>query len=179
MVVDEAIGLIFVALKKHNTVDKSSSFMNTNKNKPLRLVLQVSLMALTAIASCGETACSRIVSPVDGLNGIQTINKLVDQNLTKKDVCEEFLLFVEELLEDDDTRGKICGLDIYTPLFRPSEKIKANCLDHEKNKVKVQAEESRRAVEETLKTNVTTVSACFCDNKINKIYVSWFQVLRI
>ena len=68
-------------------------------------MLQVSLMALTAIASCGETACSRIVSPVDDLNGIQAINKLVDQNLTKKDVCEEFLLFVEELLEDDYTKG--------------------------------------------------------------------------
>lgn len=58
-------------------------------------------MALTAIASCGDAACTRIVSPNTKINGIELVVKQVEVNIKNEKVCDEFLLFVEELLEEE------------------------------------------------------------------------------
>jgi len=86
MAIDQATPLIITSLKKYPSNVK---------------MLQVSLMALTAIASCGDAACTRIVSPNTKINGIELIVKQVEMHIKNEKVCDEFLLFVEELLEEE------------------------------------------------------------------------------
>ena len=62
-------------------------------------------MALTAIASCGDGACYRIISPHPNLSGIALITTSTETHLTDKNVCEEFVLFIDEMLEEEDIQG--------------------------------------------------------------------------
>ena len=62
-------------------------------------------MALTAIASCGEIASLRIISPGKSISGIQIITESVEKHIGDKLVAEEFVLFVEEMLEEEDIQG--------------------------------------------------------------------------
>ena len=68
-------------------------------------VLRAALMALTAIASCGEIAAMRIISPAKNQSGIEIIVKAMETNIINKDCCEEFCLFLDEMLEEPDIKG--------------------------------------------------------------------------
>ena len=68
-------------------------------------VLRAALMALTAVASCGEIAAMRIISPAKNQSGIEIIVKAMETNITNKDCCEEFCLFLDEMLEEPDIKG--------------------------------------------------------------------------
>ena len=63
-------------------------------------------MALTALASCGDAACARIASPDQKTNGLDVVTKQVETHLAMREVAEEFILFVEELLEEETIEGK-------------------------------------------------------------------------
>ena len=65
-------------------------------------------MALTAIASCGENTCYRILSPIDGsdVNGIDVILSATIQHLSNRDICEEFILMLDEMTEISDIKGR-------------------------------------------------------------------------
>ena len=64
-------------------------------------------MALTSISSCGESTCFRILSPFEGSkeNGLQVAVKATEENLTSKELCEEFILLLEELTEEEEIKG--------------------------------------------------------------------------
>ena len=62
-------------------------------------------MALTAIASCGDAACNRILSPDKKTNGLDVLLKQVETHLNTREVCDEFTLFVEARLEEETIEG--------------------------------------------------------------------------
>ena len=75
-------------------------------------------MALTAIASCGDAACTRIVSPNTKINGIELIVKQVEVHIKNEKVCDEFLLFVEELLEEETIESRLIFRQYVTKIFQ-------------------------------------------------------------
>ena len=66
-------------------------------------------MALTYISSCGESTCFRILSPFENSkeNGLQAAVSATEQNLTSKELCEEFILLLEEMTEEAEIQGRI------------------------------------------------------------------------
>lgn len=64
-------------------------------------------MALTSIASCGETTCYRIISPFESkeVNGMQVVLQSVLKHIANREICEEFVLLLDELTEDNDIKG--------------------------------------------------------------------------
>lgn len=64
-------------------------------------------MALTSISSCGESTCFRILSPFEHSkeNGLQAAVSATEQNLTSKELCEEFILLLEEMTEEAEIQG--------------------------------------------------------------------------
>ena len=79
-------------------------------------------MALTAIASCGDAACTRIVSPNTKINGIELIVKQVEVHIKNEKVCDEFLLFVEELLEEETIESRLIFRPYVTKIFQVRSK---------------------------------------------------------
>ena len=47
----------------------------------------------------------RIISPAKNQSGIEIIVKAMETNITNKDCCEEFCLFLDEMLEEPDIKG--------------------------------------------------------------------------
>merc|ERR1719297_540873 len=92
LVIDAGIGLVIDAL-------------NTHPKNPK--ILRAALMALTAIASCGEIAAMRIICPAKNQSGIEIIVKAMETNITNKDCCEEFCLFLDEMLEEPDIKAEL------------------------------------------------------------------------
>ena len=66
-------------------------------------------MALTAIASCGENTCYRILSPLESkeVNGIEVVIEAIRQHIDNRDICEEFVLMLDEMTEDHEIKGRL------------------------------------------------------------------------
>ena len=86
-------------------------------------------MALTSIASCGEAACQKILNPSSSekkVNGLMDFVAVVKEQSGDKQGMEEFVMLIDELLQEDSVKGSLfLQLLKYKLFFRSIKKVQA------------------------------------------------------
>ena len=83
-------------------------------------------MALTSIASCGEAACQKILNPSSTekkVNGLMVFVAVVKEQIEDKQGMEEFVMLIDELLQEDSVKSRLFYITNSKFSFRSSEKM--------------------------------------------------------
>jgi len=85
-------------------------------------------MALTSIASCGEAACKKILNPSSSekkVNGLMVFVAVVKEQSGDKQGMEEFVMLVDELIQEDSVKGILFFSKKIFCNFRSTKKMQA------------------------------------------------------